>query len=148
MKKIFAFATLFLLLPLLVSRGQTPSKPLNYRAKYDSLSLLKTKLLNEKLKLKKEIEALTNFKEKLDTLLEKCRPIIYIKKYGKRIGSRIAMRRIWKGMTKGMLKDSWGKPDKITSKKYSYGKFTQYYYGRIIFFFRNGRLIDWQERKH
>ncbi len=138
---------ILMLIPLLTSVGQTAGKSFNYSAQYDSLSRLKTELISAKNKLRLEIDSLTEYSAHLDSLLEKCRPVIFIRKYGKKIGWRIAMRKIWKGMTRQMLKDSWGKPDKITSRKYSYGRFTQYYYGKIIFFFKNGRLIDWEERK-
>ncbi len=147
MKNILAIAVFILTLLLLTVNAQTKKKPLNYRAEFDSLSALKTKLSLEKKNLKKEIDSLTAYSEHLDTLIEQCRPIIFRRKYGAKIGSRIAMRQIWKGMTTGMLRDSWGKPDRITSKKYSYGRFTQYYYGKIIFFFKNGKLIAWEERK-
>jgi hypothetical protein len=66
-------------------------------------------------------------------------------KYGKEIGQRIAYKRIWKGMTDEMVKDGWGEPDRIDKNVEPWGVFTQWIYGEIIFFFRDGKLTDWQE---
>lgn len=113
----------------------------------DSLTVLKKKLLSEKEKLKKEIESLVDLNSRLDEELKNCLPQFYIKKYGKELGSRIAAGRVWVGMTEQMLLDSYGKPDKVNRNKEKWGVFAQYYYGKIVFFFRDGKLIEWEERK-
>ena len=66
-------------------------------------------------------------------------------KYGKKNGVRVASGMVWKSMTEEMLRDSWGEPDRIDSNKQSYGIFNQWYYGEITYFFRDGKLIDWEE---
>ena len=50
-------------------------------------------------------------------------------------------------MTENMLNDSWGKPDKIDVNKEKWGVFSQWYYGNITYFFRDGSMIDWEEKK-
>ena len=70
-----------------------------------------------------------------------------IRKYGKKNGLRVARGQVWKGMSEKMLEDSWGKPDKITKNKEKWGTFTQWYYGDITYFFRDGIMTDWEEKK-
>ncbi len=70
-----------------------------------------------------------------------------VKKYGKKIANWINYKRIWKGMSIEMTKDSWGKPDKISTQKHNWGIFTQLYYGNVTFYFKNGKLTDWEEKK-
>ena len=50
-------------------------------------------------------------------------------------------------MTEKMLRDGWGKPDRIHTSTYKWGIYSQWYYGDIIYFFRNGKLIDWEEKR-
>ena len=49
-------------------------------------------------------------------------------------------------MTEKMLKDSWSEPDRKTRNKKKWGLFTQWYYGTITYFFKNGVLTDWEEK--
>ena len=49
-------------------------------------------------------------------------------------------------MTDKMLEESWGKPDNITSNKEKWGMFTQWYYGEITYFFKNGELLGWEQK--
>ncbi len=119
------------------------------RAEYDKeftrLDSKKRALLAEKAQLKSSIEKLNQKLLHLDSLYKACRPALLIKKYGRKIGNRIALGKVWKGMTERMLKDSWGKPDRITTNRQKWGVFRQYYYGNIIYFFRDGKLIDWED---
>jgi len=117
-----------------------------FQAEVDSLNSIKSSLLQLNESLKSEIDSL-NFKiERNIILIKECEYQKLVKKYGKKSGGRVASGSIWKGMTEQMLIDSWGKPDKITSKKEKWGTFTQYYYGDVTFFFKNKALIDWEEK--
>ncbi len=49
-------------------------------------------------------------------------------------------------MTDEMVRDSWGKPDKIDKNVERWGVFTQWYYGNVTFFFRDGKLTEWDEK--
>jgi hypothetical protein len=113
----------------------------------DSLITSKKSLLNEKEKLLTEIDSLNNYIEELKPRLESSRAKQLIRKYGKKIGKRIVAGKVWKGMSEKMLKDSWGKPDKVSKNKEKWGTFTQWYYGTITYFFKNGRMTDWEEKK-
>ena len=69
------------------------------------------------------------------------------RKYGNEIGERIIRGQIWKGMTEKMLEDSWGKPDRITKNREKWGTFTQWYFGKITYFFKDGIMTGWEELK-
>ncbi len=115
-------------------------------AKKDLLAK-KNALLEEKAQLKKDIGELTKEQVQLSDpnfRREICREY-FIKKYGKKIGNRILNGQVWKGMTEEMLRDSYGEPDKIDTNKQKWGVYTQYYYGKQIFFFKNGKLFDWEQ---
>ncbi|GAB4136654.1 MAG: hypothetical protein Fur0015_08900 [Ignavibacteriales bacterium] len=118
-----------------------------YQTVYDSLSTLKISLQKEIESLKIEIDTLKSISESNLSLLKECEYKMLVKKYGKEAANRLSAERIWKGMTEDMLKEIWGKPDKVTTKKEKWGTFTQYYYGKITFFFKNKKLIDWEEEK-
>ena len=113
----------------------------------EELQRLREDLLNEKTSLKEEIEDYNSIISKLNDELKVVFPPCMEKKYGRKDGARIAMGQIWKGMTEEMMRDSWGWPDKTNTDRYSYGVFTQYYYGKVIYFFRDGKLIDWEEEE-
>ncbi|MBM4172241.1 MAG: hypothetical protein FJ214_10265 [Ignavibacteria bacterium] len=72
---------------------------------------------------------------------------LFTKIFGKEYGVRIFNKQIWKGMSEMMLKTSWGVPDKIEKNIEKWGVFTQWYYGKITFFFRDSKLTDWEEKK-
>jgi hypothetical protein len=95
--------------------------------------------------LKFEIDSLNllipELKQRLSTEYRE----LYVMKYGNKYGPRVAQKQIWKGMKDEMVKDGWGSPDRIDKNVEPWGVFTQWYYGDIIFFFKNGKLIDWQE---
>ena len=44
-----------------------------------------------------------------------------------------------------MVRDGWGKTDQINNNVERWGTFTQWSYGNITFFFRDGNLTDWEE---
>ena len=114
----------------------------------DSLLISKTFLQQEIKNYKSLIDSLKKISIDLDENIKKITKEIddlYITKFGKENGSRILNKQIWKGMTDKMLQASWGKPDRIDSNKEKWGLFSQWYYGDVIFFFRDGKLTDWEE---
>ncbi|MBK8945221.1 MAG: hypothetical protein IPM32_08110 [Ignavibacteriae bacterium] len=113
----------------------------------DSLTNEKSNLQIEKIVLLKEIDSLKQSIIKLTENIESARIKQLIKKYGKENGTRIAKGQVWKGMKEKMLEDSWGKPDNITKNKKQWGLFTQWYYGDITYFFKNGEMIGWEQKK-
>ena len=156
LKRRFYF---LLMLPIIIGSlgyGQTNGKinEKQYGAQIDSLQVLKISLTKVNQQMEKEIDSLKKVSDGLDKKLNKAQSELkkvqhsfYIKKYGKENGNRIFERKVWKGMTESMLKDSWGKPDKTHQNNYKWGVFTQLYYGDITYFFKNGKLTDWQEKK-
>ena len=114
---------------------------------YDSLSTRKSELLTEKESLLADIDSLKNRLVEIEEECKSARANQIIKKYGKKVGKQIVNGQVWKGMTERMLEDSWGKPDKITKNKEKWGLFTQWYYGDITYFFRDGIMTDWEEIK-
>ncbi len=119
----------------------------DFKSKIDSLQNLKRKLLAQKETLEKEIEKLRDDSAEMDAKLRTALRKVYRRRYGRKIGDRILDKQIWKGMTERMLRDSWGKPDRITRNKEKWGLFTQWYYGKITFFFKDRKLVDWEEKK-
>ena len=146
---IFLFL-LFLLPVNLFAQGKNNYTPGTYKSEFDSLLIVKKQndiskqnLIDEITELKKISSDLSE-KIRLATLeIEK----LYTDRFGKDSGVRIYNKQIWKGMTERMLQASWGKPDKIDKNIEKWGSFTQWYYGKITFFFRDGKLTDWEEIK-
>ena len=95
--------------------------------------------------LRNEIDSLNNFSIVLDGVIRECLLELYIVKYGEENGVLVSQGRVWKGMSEEMLRDSWGEPDKIKKNVEDWGTFTQWYYGDITYFFRDGEMIDWEE---
>jgi hypothetical protein len=116
-----------------------------YSSKMESLTLQKKELKMEVETLKAEIDSLQNRIPELEQEMITAFRELYILKYGKEIGNRIAYKRIWKGMTDEMVRDGWGEPDRIEKNIEAWGVFTQWIYGDVIFFFRDGKLTDWEE---
>ncbi|MEE9431498.1 MAG: hypothetical protein V3V16_10680 [Melioribacteraceae bacterium] len=143
---LFIFITLFSANIFAQSETKIMSKE-RFSFLTDSLSTKKNNLLNEKEKLLVEIDSLKNYIAELEPKLKSSRGKQLVRKYGKKIGGRIASGKVWKGMTEKMLKDSWGKPDRVTKNKEKWGTFTQWYYGTITYFFKNGKMTDWEELK-
>lgn len=148
-RSIFVFI-LFLNSLLCIAQSKKKYDPQSYRTEYDSLLTQKNKSSNSKQELLSEIDKL---KKQSSDLSDKIFAInleiekLYTDKFGKEFGSRIYNKQIWKGMTEKMLLASWGNPDKIEKNVEKWGTFTQWYYGNITFFFRNSKLIDWEELK-
>ena len=142
------FCVLFLLSTLVIL-GQSKEVLSTERYNFLSDSLLneKAQLLTLKDKLTNEIDSLRNRIVDLESEYKSARFDQLVRKYGKENGNRIANGQIWKGMTEKMLEDSWGKPDKINTNKEKWGVFSQWTYGDITYFFREGKMIDWEEEK-
>ncbi len=105
----------------------------------------KAELLEEKASLQNDLITMTRKVEELEASITVAWPKYLSKKCGNIDGGNLAMGRIWKGMKKEMMLDIWGKPDKQHTDRFSYGVFTQYYYGKITYYFKNGILTDWEE---
>ena len=143
--KIISMLLVFVITSL--SQTNTNINKDRYNYLIDSLSLQKSNYISEKETLIKEISILEKRMIDLTEQLMNAQIDLLVKKYGKENGMRIAQGRVWKGMTEKMLKDSWGEPDKITKNKEKWGTFTQWYYGKITYFFKDGVMIDWEELK-
>ncbi len=153
-KHVYLFAAILLLLPtiLLGQSRQLTEKELKVQT--DSLKALKLSYTKVNKQMKKEVDSLKAISSELDKKLQTAESELKkfqykfdIKKYGHEDGNNVFEGKVWKGMTESMLRDSWGKPDKTHTNKYKWGVFTQWYYGDITYFFKNGKLIDWQEKK-
>jgi cell division protein FtsB len=136
------FFVLFIFISLATFAQMTEEE---YSFKMDSLTLQKKELKKEIEKLKTDIDSLQNHIPELEQEIITAFRELYILKYGEEIGQRIADKRIWKGMTDEMVRDGWGEPDKINRNVEEWGTFEQWNYGKIIFFFKDGNLTDWEE---
>ncbi|MBL1213049.1 MAG: hypothetical protein HND52_06815 [Ignavibacteriae bacterium] len=145
-KQFFSIALITLFLFGSIS-AQTKISPAEYKSELDSLLTLKSELTEQKLKLKNEIENLSEKVTELERKLTLARRDLYITKYGKEAGENVALGRVWIGMTEDMLRDSWGKPDKIEKNVENWGVFTQWYYGDVTYFFRDGILTEGEEKE-
>lgn len=148
---VFFFSLLiFIISETTFAQSGTNNSPRSYKEELDSILAVKKEnesskkiLIDEIAELKKISSGLTE-KIRLATLeIEK----LYTDKFGKDFGVRIYNKQIWKGMTDKMLLASWGKPDRIDKNVEKWGTFAQWYYGKITFFFRDGKLTDWEEVK-
>ncbi len=119
----------------------------NYKSQLDSLTAMKEQLSAETAKLKAELDSLQNYLASFDDKLHLKKRELMVLRYGRKNGENIAAGKVWKGMTEQMLRDSWGEPDKIEKNVEKWGVFTQWYYGKITYFFRDGKLTDWEETK-
>ena len=143
MSKHFLFLIFYILVGSASSFAQTTQEEYEKEVK-----LLETKrvILHDEIKsLKNEVDSLSKVIPDLKDLLTTAYRELYDLKYGEEIGWRVYNKRIWKGMTDEMVRDGWGKPDRIDKNVEAWGVFTQWIYGDIIFFFRDGKLTDWQE---
>ena len=149
MKYLPIFAVLFFLFnySFLFAQTQEIINKESYNKLYDSLSIEKSRLLKEKESLASSIDSLKNYLSELEVKWESGRDNQLKRKYGNEIGNRIISGQVWKGMTEKMLEESWGKPEKVTKNKEKWGTFTQFYYGKITYFFKNGILTGWEELK-
>ena len=134
---------LWLLLAHLVVKAQSSEE--EYYTEKAKLSLEKMELPKTIAILKTEIDSLNYLIPILKQQVITSHRELYVLKYGEELGQRVAYNRIWKGMTDEMVQDSWGEADRIDKNVEQWGVFTQLYYGDVTFFFRDGKLIDWEE---
>ena len=147
-KVILKISFILLILSAITFAQQKPKlNRSQYNSKLDSLLQLKEQLISQKTEINKSIDSLNEKSSKLDVDLQKALKTVYAKRYGRKVGNRIINKQIWKGMTENMLRDSWGKPDRINKNIEKWGRFTQWLYGKIEFFFRDGKLTGWEEKK-
>ena len=116
-----------------------------YTRKIDELNIRRDQLNIEIEDIKFEIESLQNRIPELEQEIIIAFRELYVLKYGEEIGQRVAYKQIWTSMTDEMVRDGWGEPDKIDKNVKPWGVFTQWYYGNVTFFFKDGRLTEWDE---
>jgi ATP-dependent Lon protease len=145
MNRIF-IPFLFFICSAIFSQTEIKISKDRYNFLIDSLTTEKSNLQIQKSVLLTRIDSLKQSIVKLNENIESARIKQLIKNYGKENGSRIAKGQVWKGMKEKMLEDSWGKPDKITKNREKWGLFTQWYYGEITYFFKNGEMIGWEQK--
>lgn len=97
--------------------------------------------------LRSEIDSLKMLRDSLQKRLRMELRDLYIMRYGEEAGGKVAMGQIWTGMTEEMMRDSWGEPDSITVNDQKWGKYSQWYYGDITYFFKDGKLFEWENGK-
>lgn len=148
------FVLIIFILSLSINAQEKPLSKSDFQNELKKLEAKKDSLLLEKQKLQDEIKLGKETIENLDKSIADCGNKYYdekisrlTKKYGKKDAMMIAANKIWKGMTIEMLRESWGEPDSKHEDSFSYGTFTQLKYGEIEFFFRDNKLIDWEEKK-
>ena len=141
-RTVLIFTVLIILISLTTFAQMTEEE---YSSKKESLTLQKKELSREIGTLKTEIDSMHKRIPELEQEVITAFRELYVLKYGKEIGNRIAYKRIWKGMTDEMVRDGWGEPDRIEKNIEAWGVFTQWIYGDVIFFFRDGTLTDWEE---
>ncbi len=148
------FVLIIFILSLTISAQEKTLSKTELQNELIKLETQKASLQEEIKKLHDEIKLGKERIEELDKSIADCSNIYYdekisklTKKYGKKEAMMIAANKIWKGMTIEMLHESWGEPDSKHEDSFSYGTFTQLKYGEIEFFFRDNKLIDWEEKK-
>ena len=141
-RTVLIFTILIILISLTTFAQLTEEE---YYSKKETLTQQKKDLNKEIETLKKEIDSLQNRIPELEQEVITAFRELYVLKYGKEIGNRIAYKRIWKGMADEMVREGWGEPDRIEKNIEAWGVFTQWIYGNVIFFFRDGTLTDWEE---
>jgi len=66
-----------------------------------------------------------------------------IQKYGEQTGEALYSLRIWKGIDHNMVRDSWGKPVRVTREVIGYDVIEEWFYPKARLVFRNDILVDW-----
>lgn len=135
-KLILTFITLFIFCSPFYAQAITKS---------DSLSKAQRKHSNKNEQLRETIDSLKMLRDSLQKKLREEQRELYIMKYGEEAGNKIALGQIWMGMTEEMMRDSWGEPDSITVNDQDWGRYSQWYYGEITYFFKDGELFEWEE---
>ena len=116
-----------------------------YNREIDGLNRKKDQLNNEITDIKIEIDSIRKMIPELEQQVITSYRELYVLKYGEEIGQRVAYKQIWTKMTDEMVRDGWGEPDKIDKNAKPWGVFTQWYYGDVTFFFKDGKLTEWNE---
>ena len=138
----------FLFLPIIfsvLSYGQQTAE--EYESEFQKLTANKIALQMEIATLKTQIDSLNSYIPKLEQKFASEQRELYILKYGEEIGNKIAYKQIWTGMTDEMVMESWGEPDRVDQNIEAWGTFTQWYYGDVTFFFKDGKLTEWEEEE-
>lgn len=148
MKKLFI---IFLLIQSIIySQNYHSLSEHEITSQKDSMSAIKRNLLLHKSLLSKSIDSLKMelglFDKKIENEISGT-ILLYKKKFGEVNGLRIYNKQVWKGMTDKMLIAGWGTPDRKEKNVEKWGVFQQLYYGEVTFFFKDGKLTDWEEKK-
>ena len=136
-------AVLFIFISLTTFAQMTEKE---YNREKDELNISRDQLKNEIEDIKIETDNMRNRIPELEQEVITVYRELYVLKYGKGVGEKVSYKQIWTGMTDEMVRDSWGKPDKIDKNVERWGVFTQWYYGNVTFFFRDGKLTEWDEK--
>ncbi len=138
--------TIFLFLIIFSFNSLAQSTNEEYNQEIDELNTRNDQLNNEIADNNFEIDSIRNRIPELEQKVITAYRELYILKYGKEIGQKVAYKQIWTGMTDEMVRDGWGEPDKIDKNVKPWGVFTQWYYGEVTFFFKDGKLTEWDEK--
>ena len=136
------FAVLIIFISLSTFAQMTKEE---YKREKEELNIRRNQLNSEIEDIKFEIDNMRDRIPELEQEVINAYRELYILKYGKEIGQKVAYKKIWTGMNDEMVRDSWGEPDKIDKNIKPWGVFTQWYYGAVTFFFKNGKLTEWNE---
>jgi hypothetical protein len=139
---VIGFIILLTILFSAAATGQQTAE--DYEFEKEKLTANKIKLEYEISELKIHIDSLIFIIPGLEQNLTSALRKLYILKYGEEIGNKIAYKQIWTGMTDEMVLESWGEPDRVDKNVEEWGTFTQWFYGNVTFFFKDGKLTDWE----
>jgi hypothetical protein len=135
---------------IILSQDYNGLSEIDFTSQKDSIQTIKKSLLTQKMMLSKSIDSLKSesilFDKKIEDEISGT-ILLYKKKFGETNGWRIYNKQVWKGMTDKMLMAGWGSPDKRDKNVEKWGVFQQFYYGEVTFFFKDGKLSDWEEKK-
>jgi hypothetical protein len=139
---VIGFIILLAILFSTAANGQQTAE--DYESEKEKLTTNKIKLEYEIAELKIHIDSLNSIIPGLEQKLSSALLELYVLKYGEEIGNKIAYKQIWTGMTDEMVMESWGEPDRVDKNVEEWGTFTQWFYGNVTFFFKDGKLTDWE----
>jgi len=137
------FAVLFIFISLTTFAQM---REVEYNRERDELNIIRDQFKTEIAVINFEIESMRNRIPELEQEVLTSYRELFVLKYGKEVGEKVSYKQIWTGMTDEMVRDSWGEPDRIDKNKKPWGVFTQWYYGEVTFFFKDGRLTEWDEK--
>ena len=129
-----------LLFFVLLAFSQEKQKLQTYKSEQDSISSMNKNI-------KAEIDSLRKLRDSMIIKLQAELRELYILKYGEEEGAKVAMGQVWTGMNENMMRDSWGEPDSISVNNQPWGKYSQWYYGDITYFFKDSKLFEWEEKE-